>query len=242
MLKAAIEKILSLGQPVIMDVDGRSYLSAPGEFELVREPIPTPITTETLTGLTDYLERGIDGTVKTPGVFLHVGDFRMVALFSPLSDTMSRSAFITAMVEEFEEEAHSVWTPVEDFIINIQNCFAPSDDRTAVLQVVSNLASVTEKTAEDDGISQTVRVRAGIQRTTDVAIRNPVVLKPWCTFPEIEPPEREYVFRIRKAGDSFNCMLSEGVDNRWKLETAQRIAVWLKTKLAEAELDVPVIV
>lgn len=240
MLKAAIEKILALGQPVIMDVDGRSYLSAPEKFELVREPIPTPIATETLTGLTDYLEREIDGTVKTPGVFLHVEDFRTVALFSPLSDTMSRSVFITATAEAVD--GHERWTPVEDFIINIQNCFAESADRTAILKVVSNLASVTEKTAEDDGISQTVRVRAGIQRTTDVAIRNPVVLKPWCTFPEIEPPEREYVFRIRKTGDSFTCMLSEGVDNRWKLETAQRIAVWLKTKLAETELDVPVIV
>ena len=59
----------------------------------------------------------------------------------------------------------------------------------------------------DDGVGQTVTAKSGVTRTTKVDVKNPWMLAPFRTFPEVAQPESPFILRMDK--DS-QCALFEG--------------------------------
>lgn len=90
------------------------------------------------------------------------------------------------------------------------------------------------KNVSDDGLTQTINVRAGITRVGEVDVPNPVTLRPFRTFPEIEQPASQYVLRLRsggKGGGPPECALF-GVDSGlWEIEAIALIKSWLQERL-----------
>ena len=58
---------------------------------------------------------------------------------------------------------------------------------------------------------------------------NPVTLRPYRTFNEVEQPASQFVFRINKLA---NLALFEADGGKWKLEAVESIANYLKNELA----------
>lgn len=124
----------------------------------------------------------------------------------------------------------------ESFLVAMQSCFAPSDEREDVTKVASNIVSTQEATFSDDGISQQVIMKTGVTKKENAIIPNPVRLIPYRTFLEVEQPESEFVFRItegRGGAPTFKLVAADG--GRWEAVAIDNV----KSYLMEALADIP---
>ena len=75
-------------------------------------------------------------------------------------------------------------------------------------------------------------IKSGVE-LADVIVPNPVKLRPYRTFAEIEQPESSYVFRIKDSerGPAFKLVEADG--GLWKNVTMKKIKEYLELELAE---------
>ena len=102
--------------------------------------------------------------------------------------------------------------------------------------VAGNIQAGTTANYDDDGISQKTTISSGIANKTDVIVPNPVKLRPYRTFAEIEQPESSYVFRIKDSDRGIGFKLVEADGGLWKNATMKNIKKYLEYELAD-ELD-----
>ena len=124
----------------------------------------------------------------------------------------------------------------ESFLVSMQACFAPSEEREDVTKVASNIVSTQEATFSDDGISQQVVMKTGVTKKENAIIPNPVRLIPYRTFLEVEQPESEFVFRItegRGGAPAFKLVSADG--GRWEAVAVDNV----KSYLMDALVDIP---
>ena len=95
----------------------------------------------------------------------------------------------------------------------------------------TDTGDLIEKGAEvqDNGISQMATVRDGVASLAQAKTPNPVTLRPYRTFNEVEQPASQFVFRINKLA---NLALFEADGGKWKLEAVKNIASYLTKELA----------
>jgi hypothetical protein len=88
---------------------------------------------------------------------------------------------------------------------------------------------------KDDGTTQQVSASAGLAKVALVDVPNPVTLRPYRTFPEVEQPESEYVFRAKSGqGDDLPAVaLFEVEDPSWRSTARLSIALYVKDHLAD---------
>ena len=107
-----------------------------------------------------------------------------------------------------------------------------TEDLTTIMQVAGNIKSGTTANYSDDGVSQKTTIKSGVE-LADVIVPNPVKLRPYRTFAEIEQPESSYVFRIKDSerGPAFKLVEADG--GLWKNATMKKIKEYLEFELAE---------
>src|SRR5699024_2066082 len=86
------------------------------------------------------------------------------------------------------------------------------------------------KNTGDDGVSQAVTINTGIASASDVKVPNPVTLKPYRTFVEVEQPASEFVFRMK---DGPSAALFEPDGGAWRNEAISNIHDFLVLALTE---------
>lgn len=123
----------------------------------------------------------------------------------------------------------SNWRDQEEFNIMLQSMFINDADRNLVLDFASHLKIEKGAEVQDNGISQMATVRDGVASLAQAKTPNPVTLRPYRTFNEVEQPASQFVFRINK---SANLALFEADGGKWKLEAVESIANYLKNELA----------
>lgn len=152
--------------------------------------------------------------------------------YSGLVDERNREELMRAdaIVNEFQFDRYY---DQERFLIELQANFIESDDLTVLKQVAGNIQSGTTANYDDDGVSQKTTIKSGIANKTDVIVPNPVKLRPYRTFAEIEQPQSSYVFRIQDSdrGPSFKLVEADG--GLWKNATMKKIKEYLAYELAE---------
>jgi hypothetical protein len=96
---------------------------------------------------------------------------------------------------------------------------------------------------EDTGFSQSLTTEKGF-RLEKTGLKNIVTLRPFCTFREIDQPERMFLVRMKK-GKSENELptvaLFRADGDIWKLDAVQAIKRWIEVALAKKNLQVTVI-
>jgi len=121
--------------------------------------------------------------------------------------------------------------PTENFVIALQSRFIQDETTAAMLALVGNLTTTKESRTLDDGVSQTVEARVGISKLQTVVVPNPVQLRPYRTFLEIEQPLSNFVFRVDAKDHS--CALFEADGGFWKNVATSFIKERLQRELAE---------
>jgi hypothetical protein len=224
-----------MARPEVVMVDGRPYsTSLLGE---IRRPTPEPITVNTLTGLVDYWENNPDN-IDLASSFIHVSDFRKAYLLQEArGEFYERNIYIAAEAPECMFRFNN-WYDREEFMIAMQAFFCPTKTRDALLRVVGNVLQQAEIKTADDGITQRTTTRHGIARKEETDLPNPVVLKPYVTFCEIDQPDVQYVFRMREHNGGVECALFDADGNKYKLETALKIKKYLTEKIPNTRIIV----
>lgn len=226
MIKDAINRLLELAEPQIIDVEGRQYASK-GIIPIHR-PGPSPLKLDTLTGLKDYLEANRDELDKE-GLMLHVSDFGSVNLLSSLGERWNdRSVYAQANAYQ-NPFRFGFWIEHEEFMIQLQCMFVQDERMAAVLSTIGNIVDENIQNNSDDGVTQKVTVRTGVSMVSSVSIVNPVTLRPFRTFLEIEQPASPFVLRMRSSKpEGVYCALFEADGGQWKNEAMMSIKKWLR--------------
>ncbi|QDX92031.1 hypothetical protein EEL30_06410 [Brevibacillus laterosporus] len=224
MLKNALEYLIGLGNVKIEDVGGQVYSTQ--KLHHVMASVPTKIQVNSLSGLIEYIKSNFDGDKE---MMVHVVSPTEVQCFTTFNRDYQRNFLICAdaMTPQFRFDN---WYDPENFNIKLQSCFVANEDRDIMLKVVGNIKEESVNTVGDDGVSQAVVAKTGVATVANVKVPNPVSLKPYRTFVEVEQPESDFIFRM-KSGPS--CALFEADGGAWKLEAMRNIKDFLAEHLQE---------
>jgi len=232
-----IQKILDINEPRKIIVDDREYFDR--ALIPVKNPEPTSLPIHTLTGIEGYVKTCVEETEDRTDFIIHIETHRKVFLITPLiGDFKQRFTLVTAEhsqpVFKFGE-----FMDVELFNIKLQSMFVQDAVTAEILRIIGNLKDGTVRTVADDGVSQSVTTKTGVATVEEMTVPNPVALKPYRTFPEIEQPGGLFVHRLISgaAGENPRAALFEADGGQWQNVAIHRIKTWLQERLP----DIPII-
>ena len=231
-LKEALQYITGLKaesmEPKLLEINGEKYCTK-DLTRYHRFPMASSLSVNTLTALVDYI-KGKPEELRGSSI-LHVVSPTKVLLYSGLIDERKRETLMEAkaIVNEFRFDDYY---DQERFLIELQANFVETEDLTTIMQVAGNIKSGTTANYSDDGVSQKTTIKSGVE-LADVIVPNPVKLRPYRTFAEIEQPESSYVFRIKDSERGPHFKLVEADGGLWKNATMKKIKEYLEFELAE---------
>lgn len=230
MIKSALQYIVSLRKPEIMEINGETY----SDKELSRichNPKANSISMTTLTSFVEYLKAGIDSMDEK--MVVHVVSPERVLLYSQLDFDRKREclAEINAQVPDFE---YGRYMPHEAFLIALQSKFIGGTDRDLLLKFAGTVENGTVTNYGDDGVTQKATIKTGIASKGEAIVPNPVRLRPYRTFVEVEQPESAFVFRMKEDHEGNPlCAVFEADGGAWKNAAMKSIKEYLQYELSE---------
>lgn len=229
MIKEALEYIVNSQQPKVIESGAHHYTDARLE-RLDEELRANAIHMTTLSSLVDYIKAGIDSMAEH--MLVQVVSPTEVSLISMLNGDRKREclAQVRADVPEF---AYGKFMDSEAFLIGIRSKFIQNDGAEALLRFAGTVQSGTVAKYGDDGITQSATVSKGVVGKETELVPNPVKLRPYRTFTEVQQPESEFVFRMKDYDNSVACAVFEADGGAWKCQAMKNIKLYLEAELAD---------
>lgn len=230
MLQEAIDKILAIAEPKIIEHGERTFSSHP--IKEIKPPKQASFAVNTLTGLVDYLGE-LEGEHKQEDLIIHVQGHDQVFIMSKVDKLhYDRHYLIHAKTDPNAQFSFGDWLEAEDFAIALQTSFIQTEAVGKILHIVGNMKQEQVTISKDDGHTQSVDTREGVALAGTADIPNPVILQPYRTFCEVDQPESLFVFRVKNnPGGLPLCSLHDADGGRWKLDAIQKISAYLKEKV-----------
>lgn len=238
MIKEALAYVVGLKKPEIMDINGETYSDKPLN-RIVHNPKASKIEMTTLTSLVEYIKARID--VMDDKMIIHVVSPTIVQLYSQLDFDREREHIVTVNAQ-LPDFTYGRYMGHESFIIALQSKFIGNDDRELLLKFAGTVENGTVAQYGDDGITQKATIKTGIASKGDAVVPNPVKLRPYRTFIEVEQPESSFIFRMRQDERSgVECAIFEADGGAWKNTAMKKIKEYLQFELAEMSQQFTVI-
>lgn len=228
MIKEALQYIVGLNKPELVEVEGETYSDK--ELRRVKHnPKAAKIELCTLTSLVDYIESETDEMADK--MVLHVKLPGVVWLYSQLDEDRTREpmAMVEAELPYFE---FGRFMPHEEFCIAMQSRFIETDDRELLLKFAGTVEAGTVAQYSDDGVTQKATVKTGLVSKGDAVVPGVVKLKPYRTFLNLEQPESKFIFRMRDGRDGVECALFEADGGAWKNEARATVHNYLEEAIS----------
>lgn len=226
MIKAAIEKILSLAPPNIIDDGSRKYSDKP--LNQIKPPHASKLTFRTLKGFAEVIRKERE---NFPDLTVAVGEnFAYAFTDFDISD-MERN-FPYRAEADIPEIRFGQYMSYESMMIALKSKFVPTDELDELVKLLGTITEENRTAISDDGFTQSVNVRQGIALVGNKAVNPIVKLKPFRTFVEVDQPESEFLVRLRQGGE---VALFEADGGAWKLQARSNIAEHLRALLADVE-------
>ena len=223
-LKSALEYAVELnehGLEILTAADGTEYYDA-NKFnlkELDPKRYPKTLELSTLTSLVDYLKTDLN----------NLKNQRLIVAVEK-NDELERRTLLVDVKARIPELSFGRFLSPEQFNIMLQSNFIDDNDRDTLLEFASALKIENGAEIEDNGVSQVATVKTGVASLAKGKAPNPVTLRPYRTFSEVEQPASLFVFRIDKQA---NMALFEADGKRWVADAVGNIAAYLKEQLAD---------
>lgn len=238
MIKKALEYLVGLGEGKIKIErvalpDGTEQVYSDKSLVRLSKHIPMAdsISMSTLTSLVDYIKGNIDTMAER--MIVQVNSPTEVFLFSQLNEERDREYLVkvSAQVPGFSYEK---FIDHETFCINVQAKFMndPDTDKELILRFAGTVEQGSVAEYGDKGVSQKATIRTGIASKSDALVPNPVRLRPYRTFMEVEQPVSEFIFRMADER-GITCALFEADGGAWKNAAMQNIRNYLEFELAD---------
>ena len=234
-LKEAVQYLIMHGvdfaEPEVLEINGRTFCTK--DLKEYKKPKykARPLTAHTLTALIDYM-KGRKEELPASMIII-VNSPAEVSLISGLDHERERETLFNVKTNT-NGFRFDCYYGQEDFIINMQASFVPSEEADLILSVAGNVENKTVANYGDDGTKQKATISRGIAGKLDVEVPNPVTLQPYRTFLEVEQPESRFVFRIREDNEgkpSFKLVEAEG--GLWEHKAIERICKFIMMNIPE---------
>lgn len=240
MLKAAIEKIVELASPSVIQVNGKTFSNE--RFTEVKEQLyyPECLILNSLDGIVKMIQKEAkekrlsdinvptdDNTVEQR-LYVRVSEYNRVDVFTSY-DTQGVRTFLyrsNADVPGFREG----FRDRETMLIQLRSLFLQTQDVAYLLDLLSKMSDEEKVTSQDNGVTQVVEARKGVALKEQVEVRPRVKLTPFRTFLEVDQPESEFLLRV---GDGGQVGLFEADGGVWKLVAKRSIAAYLEGRLKD---------
>lgn len=232
MIKKALEYIVGLGEAKVREINGQMY--ADKHLDRVSfNPKADAVRMCTLTSLVDYIKANIDTMGEK--MILHVVSPTNVRLYSSLDAEREREYMVDA-VANLPSIDFDRFVDHESFCIGLQSKFVqdPETDVALVLKFAGTVEDGTVAQYGDDGVTQKATIKTGIASKADAKVPNPVKLRPYRTFHEVEQPASDFIFRM-KSERGISCALFEADGGAWENAAMANIKNYLEFELADVE-------
>lgn len=235
-IKEAIAFVTGLAvkaeKPEVVQINGRTYCTKDLRRYDAADKAEA-IKATTLTSLVDYIKESREELRDR--MIIQVISATKVLLYSGLLPERDRETLfeVNALLPQFE---YGREYDQESFLVSMQSCFMPSEDREAVTILASNITNTQEQAYSDNGVTQQAVMKTGITTKENVLVPNPVNLIPYRTFLEVEQPASDFIFRIgegRGGAPAFKLVAADG--GLWKSQAVENV----KKYLTEALKDIP---
>lgn len=238
MMKEALQYLIGLGQANIHEVtlpDGSIQKYSDKKLERIDKYIPlaSEIEMSTLTSLVDYIKSGADAMSEK--MIVHVESPERVRLYSNLNDNRERE-MLTVVNAQLPKFDFNSFMDHERFNINVQSKFIndSATDKALILKFSGSVEQGSVAQYGDDGVTQKATVKTGITNRTDAVVPNPVSLKPYRTFIEVDQPSSRFIFRMREGKiGGIECALFEADGGAWMNEAMYNIKKYLEEELKD---------
>ena len=230
MIKKAFEYIVGLSEPRVQVINDQVYSDKPLN-RISYIPRATSIEMNTLSSLIDYIKSGVD---CFGSMIIHVQSPTQVSMYSALDVERERECAVQVRAQ-LPSFAFGQFQDHEAFCIGIQSkCIDDAaTDKALLLRFAGTVEAGSVAEYGDDGISQKATVKTGIASKGDALVPNPVVLKPFRTFLEVEQPISSFIFRMKedKYSKGIQCALFEADGGAWKIAAMEGIKAYLTREL-----------
>lgn len=232
-LKEALSYTVELADrenKIIKSETGREYYDSNRHSlrELQPQQYAPVLNLRTLRSLVDYLKSDND-LINQKRVVVVVESSQKVSVYDQVDFEYGQRNQLVCVQAAVPRIPFDNWHDQEEFNIMLQSMFIDDTDRSIVLDFASHLKIEKGAEVQDNGVSQIATVRDGVASLAQAKTPNPVTLRPYRTFNEVEQPASQFVFRINKLA---NLALFEADGGKWKLEAVESIANYLKNELA----------
>lgn len=233
----AVKAIQDSVRTDLIHVDGEQYTTRP-VFSPPSEGLPETLVVHTLNGLVQFLARENRPRIE----LIHVKNPGQVYVYGAIEGrNQKRPCYLAAEMFGSKSFPFDSWQDQEMFVICAQTSFVASNERAKLLAFAGNIIDEAVSNQADDGVSQKVSTRKGVSLVGAEKAPNPIRLQPYRTFPEVDQPASDYIFRLRKK-DGVEMALFKTADNRWELEAINSIKDYLEVMFAAGGITgIPII-
>jgi hypothetical protein len=234
MLKEALQLIQETAvtaattNPIFTNAEGHEFVAAnEGRLQRLMPQHPEPLSATTLAAVKGYLMT--DECLEKNGCLVSV-THQTCLVYGPLDKTNRRPLLLKSTVLS-PSHKWGQWLDLETFNVWLLTGFVLDEAAQEVLRITGNIIGEFVRAEGDDGMSTSVEVRQGVAAKERVGLGPILRLKPFCTWPEIEPVSRPFVIRLRDDG-GIRVALFEGQD-AWEAVAGQAAAEWLEEEVGE---------
>lgn len=231
MLKEAIEKILDIATPTILDrEDGTFAVSADNVMQIRPElDLPETINLTSLDALVKLVRT--EATKAESPLYITIPSHLSVTCFGQPNKALRehRQTYYVVNATDVPGWDDRKDLPFEQAAVALQTRFQEGGDREYTLRLLSQITTGAKVTYNDIGVATTIVTSKGVSLQENSQIRPLVRLRPYRTFQEITQPEGLFLIRINERGITF----TEADGGMWKLEARKTIAKYLEDGLED---------
>ena len=225
--KSAIEKIVELGQPNLIQKYGIDYT----DKRLFPVQLPKVETLEfhSLDGFINTLR--VEYQNFQPPVLVNVFSETLVKCYAGIQKDTDRQRELPYVVQIHPEHIpFESKLDYESMMILLRSKFVQTPELADLVKTLGSITEENSSTTSDDGFTQNVVVRKGIAMKENKTLNPIVKLRPFRTFNEVEQPESEFLIRLSDGG---RVALYEADGGAWALQARKNVAKYLSEKLAD---------
>ena len=233
MLKEFIEHIQNTAQPIVKEIDGKTYsINRAGEITEILPQLfhPDTLPLNSLDALVKLVTTEAAKSAKAP-IYITVPNHLTVRCFTQPDPAQRffRQVFYEVSATDVPGWESGSKLSFEEMQIAMRTRFQDSVDSEYVMKLLSDISTGAKITFNDNGIATTVVTAKGVALQGATQIKPIVILKPYRTFQEVEQPESTFLIRISERGISF----TEADGGMWKLKARETIKAFLEERLAD---------
>jgi hypothetical protein len=230
MLAKFVETIASMAENKEHKIGADTYTDR--QVIRVEEPYYTPHILDdfsTLDSIITMVKREASGNIQELPLFVHVSLPNSVNVFSSYDEKFRRRNLYQSKAD-VPHTGINYWQSREETLISLRANYCPTPDLEYLLNLLGIVTDESSVKESDNGITQTVTAKKGIQMNQTITIKPKVTLKPYRTFIEVDQPESEFILRMNQEGA---VLIKEADGGAWRMKAKKNIYDYLTEGLKE---------